>query len=626
MDMIFAFSETTVLTWHGSLNRVHTTINFYASTSSITPIPGYSSLGSLLILHSISMYIAFTILFPLGIYVARYYRNLGRWLSIHTSLLTSITSNVIVAALTAIIGTFGNPNSLHYKIGMAVIILVSISSIAGYCATKLHLFNHSWSYLASVCRQVHKYSGFLAYVVGLVDCYFGVGEISPDSPYTIYLQIIFLVSAILPPVCLFAYGESQKKMHFLSKDMMGLNNLPSFRWEDVNHRVSLGAKWIVIDEVIYDVQKYMDCHPGGSHALQQMIGIDAAFAFNNTIPPTKPMSYLTNGSSSHTGTLKSDTLNWRDEKLNQLMHSHSRYARNLLSTFAMGTLKDHEQKHPNQNEGSKPTDICVHKFAHYIISSKILITNPNARHPVYLFRIAFEDDQATIQSKPGDSYLFQFVDDDGRMISRSYTPIKMESKGFLEFMIKMYNGEMTHYLNYANIHLLFANLDETSIFAEKEIAELEAQGNGAITVTYIISSINNESTKFDGLLGRISPEVIVATMPKPQVIKKGPASHAGSSPYGTLPHSVSNSLLRARGKPANFGDRDELDSKPILTPPARDSESSSIRSSGVMGGGDMDRENEEAANMAIIVCGPILMNVTVGDMLRNLGYTNILTA
>ncbi|KAJ3010496.1 UNVERIFIED_CONTAM: hypothetical protein HDU68_002104, partial [Siphonaria sp. JEL0065] len=211
----------------------------------------------------------------------------------------------------------------------------------------------------------------------------------------------------------------------------------------------------------------MNSHPGGPHALYQMIGIDGAFAFNGRYAK-KPL-LLAKGD----GTLKKGNaaLDRVDEKLEKLIHNHSRFARNLLSTFAMGTLRDYiprvdlnrqvsNASSTELNRDDKGSDyslelgisiakrvpVHVNTFMHYIIGKKVLLSGSNARHPVYMLRLLFEHEEAEVQSRPGDSYLFQFVDDSGKLVSRSYTPIRVESKGGIDFIIKMYNGEMTHYL------------------------------------------------------------------------------------------------------------------------------------------------------------------------------------
>ncbi|KAJ3383875.1 hypothetical protein HDU84_003315 [Entophlyctis sp. JEL0112] len=568
-----------------------------------------SGMSSLLILHSLSMYIAFVALYPLGIYVARYHHNMAMWLPIHTSLLSSVTSNVVVAGLTAIIGTFGNPESLHYKFGLGVITLVCLSTAAGYIATKLYSMHYRYSGLAYAARGVHKYSGLLAYVVGLVDCYLGVSELG-DEATRVYYQIAFLITVFIPPIALYVYGERQKQRLHGSKDFMGLNNLPLFKWEDVNQRVSLGAKWIVIDDIISkdDVKKFIDRHPGGPHALHQMIGVDAAFAFNGRYRRNSLLSRK----NSRNGPSEKALLGRVDDSLEELVYNHSRYARNLLASFAIATLSHKTQKRWSmfgsqhhsvastindkgkenlvaQSEGrclKKP--VYVDRFMHFIIAHKKVITQPKARFPVYSIRVAFENEEDEVFSQPGDSYLFQFVDNLGRLVTRSYTPTAVKSKGGVDFMIKMYNGEMTNYLmksqsirmrgpiskktllnpysefgtwktlgliaggsgitpmlliidyhikncirdavtNKPNfhIHLLYSNVDEADIFATAELTNLEVRACGALTITYIVKT--TESEDFAGIVGSISPEIILATMPKPQLQQPGKRGQSAGS-------------------------------------------------------------------------------------------------
>ncbi|KAJ3263929.1 hypothetical protein HDU77_009702 [Chytriomyces hyalinus] len=652
MDVIFACSSSTKLLWHGPSNRVHTIVNFFSA--GVTPIAS-RSLSSLIILHSFFMFIAFAILCPLGIYIARYHRNLGKWLSLHTTIMNNVTSNVLVAALTAIIGSFGNSNSLHYKVGMAVIVLVFASFAFGYFAMRLYAKHHYYSRLAAVLRVFHRYSGFAAYLVGLAACYLGVGELSTATGTETYLELSFLIVTLIFPVTLFVYGERLKHMPLSSKDDMGLNKLPLFRWDDVNQRVSLGAKWIVIDDVIYDVQKYLIMHPGGPESIYQMIGIDAAFVFD-----PKKRQTLDRDQKYGLKLKKALELHKFDNEIEKLKHDHSRLAHNLLSAYAMGTLlKDEEQVDADVEEEKRrllpkkrsdsllelgmtrltaiPVQVNVFKF--YVIGNMELLTAPDSLHPVYKVRINFQDEEAEMLSKPGDSYLFQFADKTGKLVTRSYTPLDCVTKGGIDFMIKMYDGEMTSYIMRSKsvrmrgpipratllnpysdsgnwkvlgliaggtgvtamiliidyhlrnckrdpvtnkpdfqIHLLFSNTTEASIFGRAEITELEVRACGALTVTYIAGQA---SDTFDGIVGPINAEVITATMPK---ISNPLWKKSVMSPYSTgfSEESWAASLASAaRAKSSIWSDR--YDGKPTL------------------------------------------MNVKIGDLMRGMGYNNVLT-
>ena len=95
MDVMFAYSMKDDLIWHGPNNRIVTSINFFKMNGNVIVNNINSVSNSLKILHGISMYTAFAFVYPLGIFVARYYQNLGKWLSIHQTLLSMVTSNVI---------------------------------------------------------------------------------------------------------------------------------------------------------------------------------------------------------------------------------------------------------------------------------------------------------------------------------------------------------------------------------------------------------------------------------------------------------------------------------------------------------------------------------------------------
>jgi hypothetical protein len=79
-----------------------------------------------------------------------------------------------------------------------------------------------------------------------------------------------------------------------------------------------------------------------------------------------------------------------------------------------------------------------------------------------------------------------------------------------------------------SMHLLVSNVKDTNIFYAKELALLEAQSMGSLTVTYIVQK-SVYPADYTGIIGEITEEVIHATMPKP----------AASSGDGSVP-STSN--------------------------------------------------------------------------------------
>jgi hypothetical protein len=172
------------------------------------------------------------------------------------------------------------------------------------------------------------------------------------------------------------------------------------------------------------------------------------------------------------------------------VHAHSRFAKYLLSTMAVGKLRKEDAKEGSRLlllENSAPSstvptirrgDAQIHganntedqldkspasispaqtgiliksplnneRFRNYLIGSRKVISHPEADRAVMLMQILFdrEDDVLTVQ--PGESVQFQFVEDDGRVVTRCYTPLHIENRGYIEFAVKMYGGQMTTYL------------------------------------------------------------------------------------------------------------------------------------------------------------------------------------
>jgi hypothetical protein len=100
MDVIFAYSNTDDYVWHGRDQRAHAIINFFATPDgTVLAVDSVKGNTSLKTLHGITMYTAFALIYPLGMFVARYYQDLGRWLSVHQALLSMVTSNVSSAQM-----------------------------------------------------------------------------------------------------------------------------------------------------------------------------------------------------------------------------------------------------------------------------------------------------------------------------------------------------------------------------------------------------------------------------------------------------------------------------------------------------------------------------------------------
>lgn len=82
-----------------------------------------------------------------------------------------------------------------------------------------------------------------------------------------------------------------------------LNELPVYDWDEFQRLVSdAGKQWVLIEGVLYDVEEFIDKHPGGKKYLSAAIGRDMTAAFNGGV------------------------------------YDHSNGARNLMTSFRIGVL------------------------------------------------------------------------------------------------------------------------------------------------------------------------------------------------------------------------------------------------------------------------------------------------
>ncbi|KAJ3108640.1 hypothetical protein HDU97_000496 [Phlyctochytrium planicorne] len=745
MDMMFAFNPTTFELKYHEGNRGVVTVNLFEK-GMLLVVGAVGASISLKVLHGFSMFFAFAFVYPVGIFVARYYTDMNRWVELHASLMTTVTTNVLITALTAIIGRFGELDFIHVRIGLVVVLLVGSTSALGYLSSMVE-----WRFLQpymKTIRSSHRFLGFVTYLLGVVNGYFGSIDIQYGDDSKAWIKWTYLSVIATTPIFLVMYGEYHKRSQKVGKEKATLPRkrqmmnemLPVFHWEDVHQRVSLGAKWMVIDNIIYDVEHFIPKHPGGPGYLRNAVGMDVTKIFYGVHSKRS----LDRGMSLPRSSLKPTNPNPANFYENP--HRHSRFAKYLLANMAVGRLRTdedntvshfaesvHSSNKSKTNTLPRPGspdelliggggigvgtagrrhEVVSEQFQNFALEARTLLTGNGARNHVYRFRFKFDDPNAKLKVKPGQSILFQFVDENGKVVTRSYTPLRSENEGGVDFFIKVYGGEMTRYLvtcksvrmrgpvagvdilnrfsdsgcwktlgliaggtglspmlllidyhlRYGSrdpitnaplfkIYLLVANTSDLDMFGQDLIDELERSSEGALTVTYLIkfrSGSSNFGLHDHCVVGDLCEEVIVATMPKPPPLgaswagfmsRPRPLGEIGAreSQSGDNISSRTNSNPRPRSfiKDDNSSVRFSHNNPNILATSVmreeqlahkrRRSFDETHRSLRRFAGGDMRAGPDGDAvdvmmNMAIVVCGPTMMNIAVSELLRQMNY------
>jgi hypothetical protein len=201
-----------------------------------------------------------------------------------------------------------------------------------------------------------------------------------------------------------------------------------------------------------------------------MIGLDATkYFYGSTLSKSSENRSIINGK----GSVKSNIARYGDAQLMAHAHTHSRYAKFLLARMAVGKLRKEDiddgsrldlyndtdsktsslsrQRRDSESaevpdESNKKAPLSSDRFKILQIQARNNISSKKATLPVNHFTLRFHNEKHELRCRPGDYFHMQFVDDSGKIVTRSYTPIRCVNKGGIDFMIKMYGGEMTTYL------------------------------------------------------------------------------------------------------------------------------------------------------------------------------------
>ncbi|KAI8589526.1 heme peroxidase [Geranomyces variabilis] len=467
MPMIFAFGDG-ALQYHGPTDRAHAAVNFYTGKASI--LNEGTNLYNLNVFHGVTMFTGFAYVYPVGIYIARYWKNGGTWVTYHQALMSLVTSEIIMAALLALIGGFGDNTKAHPKIGLFTTVLVMTVTWFGRFAGN---WNNAWTvkYNAHI-RKMHWVCGYSAYILGLCNGFLGVTDITAGTSYD-WLRWAYIPGVLMMPVLLaifhiFYGGKATRKLESdEAKGPTSSSSLPSFTWDNIHERVETGSKWIVIRSVIYDAGLFMNRHPGGKKILAGAVGLDATDLFYG--PPLAGKAVK--------GDKKRPTAHAAKLAGFSIIHRHSRLAESLLASLAVGRLTGHkaldfepvldeesdvaslDRKNsfserpagyipPFARDPTQPpvSPLSLQEFKTFSLVSSEIVSGPERTRPTRLFKFALPSPDDKVYIFPGQSVLLQFITEDGEVVTRPYTPFRVVNTKTLDFYIKVNVGIMTAHL------------------------------------------------------------------------------------------------------------------------------------------------------------------------------------
>jgi hypothetical protein len=367
--------------------------------------------------HGISMLLVYVILYPVGVFLARYYHGLNNWVDYHQLMMSiGLTQSLFTVIAMIVANNRGSFVPSAHRILGTLIALINLGAFVLGNSVKLQ--DSGW--YITYRRLLHKCFGYFTCIAGLVNCFLGLIEVG-----NVVAQYLYL-SALVVLVALFAFASRYSKSvtSFTPGPTTGAEQkqVPAFTWSEVLDRVGKGAKWLVIDGHIYDVQHYMLDHPGGQMILERVLGTDCTDQFGPILKLRKLEQVLgheladdanaPNRMGSKWNSILSQFSLHRENSLassnHKAMHKHSRLAHYKLSSLLIGKLKNKAEVKPDIGlslvsiEEEPSTAMSALEFTSVRLVKKELLVSDQARNKVYKFTLAFQKRGQTVHFKLGD--------------------------------------------------------------------------------------------------------------------------------------------------------------------------------------------------------------------------------
>jgi len=304
--VIFAWGDSDTLSYHGPNRVAGVSINFMANTDAVlddpqTPAFDYIKVFSI---HGVLLFLSWGIFVPVAIFAVRYRKHYAYWLALHRYLMTMVVAITSLAAGLGVIAAPGDIGKPHHWLGFVVTGFAILQAIAGSLVRYWHTsFVPPLQYV--LLRTLHRWCGRVALVASFVTCAFGAQLLEDGLQWAVLvwgcvLVCGFIVAEIIRVKDVAAAPDTVPKRKVLATLTQG----------EFERQVSRGAKWVMLNSVVYDVGSFIPVHPGGTYLLTRVIGQDVgSYFFGRTQVDSQGE-----------------------------LHKHSASAHKLLSRFVRGVL------------------------------------------------------------------------------------------------------------------------------------------------------------------------------------------------------------------------------------------------------------------------------------------------
>eukprot|EP00158_Paraphelidium_tribonemae_P007360 Partr_v1_DN28216_c1_g1_i3_m76413 len=444
---------TTDLVAHGPLHRKSFVVDFFRGEgawgmatgsfqdAAYPPIKKRSI--SFVVFHSTVMSAAFLCLMPLGIYVAKFWPDPSTWLEVHQTIMSMAVSQVFAVGIATVVSGQMRVDSVHSILGIFMSCISFVTVTLGWLASRnaafLRPYIQKFRFLHKICAQVTFTGGFVNCIVGFMYAFrgirfnFWISSVPVTAWLVAYMAGIHLLFRYFDVGSIVTRLTDQRGKFYMKSELTPSSTLsknkksPGFSMKEFEERVALGRKWIIISNSIFDIEDYIDQHPGGSTVLLERIGKDVTNSF-----------FVSKKVKGSTG------------------HMHSKFALTKLLALEVGKIsesavgeipaitKSSTALNYEFKELSSNTSLNDRRRKVDIVEF-VEISPPSIDGTYY--RLKIKSDGEWQESEPGMHFSFSI---DGFNLRRPYTQLHLAKSDVQEFIIKMYHrGAFTMQLKQA---------------------------------------------------------------------------------------------------------------------------------------------------------------------------------
>jgi len=437
VDYIWAIGSSHAVVYHGASNRGSGSFKFENPAAGavpkspvdnplnpFTPIKAIQTESSDSYhtghsIHAVIMFLAWGVFAPAGIITARYFKYYIHWIRIHLVLMAAavvLSLITIIVLLSSSKGNYGSMGQIdaHKVIGFVLVALMLINVAFGF-KTRRELASLNPSRMFTNILRGHKLIGVLLVIMTMINITLGIGfMISSLVPYFIVYMVV-VGGVFLGLESLRRKPSSRKGSMAPSNDMSqkhAIQMLPMISIKEFNSSTRIKAdkktsaqKWVVFDDLVIDLDGYLNSHPGGRFILEASIGSEVTRFFRGQALYSKHVAN----------------------------HTHSKYALNILHSNAVGILGNSYNVFSLMGEANNQPFVDK-------VSSRWKVKN-SQKIAKSTYAVTFENRHFSVLKS------LKSVEDLGRYVDVTYEILGEEVTRSFSFVFGLHQFEQDHKVN-----------------------------------------------------------------------------------------------------------------------------------------------------------------------------------